>query len=475
MTLINRRGNMNNIYDVVIIGAGPAGLFCGYQLCENIDARILIIDKGEKLSKRICSANQKGKCKNCNPCNISSGIGGSGFHTEGKLSLSENVGELLQEYLYDCGFDSRMIRLIDNILLDEGTVKPTSKSYLNELRSSLQKVGLDLEHYPVRSFLHGREIVESMISFLRENKIDVLHRTEAINISKNRNGMFIIDIINNGILKRIETKFLVIGPGKSGVKWLLEQSNLIGLHKVKNPLYVGIRVEVRNHVVNKLAKVSHNPKIIKFKGDTYVKTHCFCEGGVVVKGKFEDVFLVDGYPVFDKKLENTNFTVFTKLIPPSDFNSTFDFANEILSYFINRNDRNVILQRLGDLRKAIPSTKTNIENNSVKPTLEDYQLDDINKFLPKEIIESSLYFLNDLNKICPGINADSTLVYAPVIEWWGDRILVNKYMESSLENLYVIGDGSGWTQGIIPASATGLIAAASIMEKYLETCCIITN
>ncbi|MCX9027940.1 MAG: hypothetical protein OIN86_07135 [Candidatus Methanoperedens sp.] len=456
---------MDKYYDIVIVGAGPAGLFCGHQLCNNTKARILIVDKGRELKERHCAVNQKEKCADCNPCNIISGIGGSGFCLDAKLCLSENVGEILQKHTPDCGFDSNMVRFIDNFLLDDGTIKPIFKKNLKELRKSLQKFGLNLENYPVRSFLQGKEKIEDILSLLLQNSVDVLDQTEATNISKNSMGEFDITIKNNGTYQKVISKFLVIAPGKSGVKWLLEQSNLIGLNKEKNPLYVGIRIEVKNHIVKKLTSISHNPKVVKYGKNSYLKTHCFCEGGNVIKCKYEDIFLVDGHPKFDERLENTNFTIFTKLVPPKDFNSTFVFANKILSNFINRNNKNVLLQRLGDLKRRISTTENVIETNLVKPTLEDYDLRDINKYLPAEVIDPCLSFLEDLNKICPGINDDSTLVYAPVIEWWGDRILANKHMETNIENLYVIGDGSGLTQGIIAASATGLIASNSIINK----------
>lgn len=456
---------MDKYYDIVIIGAGPAGLFCGHQLCNKTKASILIIDKGKELKDRHCAVNQKEKCVNCNPCNIISGIGGSGFCLDAKLCLSENVGEILQKHTPDSGFDSTMVRFIDNCLLDDGTIKPVSEKNLNELKNFFQKFRLDLEYYPVRSFLRGKEIIEEMLFFFLQNSVDVLDQTEAMSISKNSTGEFEISIKNNDTYQKVISKFLVIAPGKSGVKWLLEQSNLIGLHKEKNPLYVGIRIEVKKHIIRKLTSISHNPKVVKYDKNTYVKTHCFCEGGNVIKCNYEDVFLVDGHPKFDERLENTNFTIFTKLVPPKDFNSTFSFANMILSNFINRHNKNVILQRLGDLKRGISSTENVIKTNLVKPTLKDYDLGDINKYLPTEVIGPCLSFLEDLNKICPGINDDSTLVYAPVIEWWGDRILSNKHMETNIENLYVIGDGSGLTQGIIAASATGLIASNSIINK----------
>ncbi len=454
---------MEKYYDIVIVGAGPGGLFCGHQLCNRTKASILIVDKGRELKERHCAVNQKEKCTNCNPCNIISGIGGSGFCLDAKLCLSENVGEILQKYTPDCGFDSNMVRFIDDFLLDDGTIKPNRD--LKQLENFLRKFGLNLEYYPVRSFLQGKEKIENMLSLLLQNSVDVLSQTEVTNFSKNGTGKFEITIKKKGTYQKVTSKFLVIAPGKSGVKWLLEQSKLIGLHKEKNPLYVGIRIEVKNHIVKKLTSISHNPKIVKYGKNTYVKTHCFCEGGNVIKCKYEDVFLVDGHPKFDERLENTNFTIFTKLVPPKDFNSTFGFANEVLSNFINRNNKNVLLQRLGDLKRGICSTENVIETNLVKPTLEDYDLGDINKYLSTEVIDPCLSFLEDLNKICPGINDDSTLVYAPVIEWWGDRILANKHMETNIENLYVVGDGSGLTQGIIAASATGLIASNSIINK----------
>ena len=456
---------MEDDYEIVIIGAGPAGLFCAYDLINRTDAKILIVDKGHDIRDRHCAVNQKIECTHCNPCNIVSGIGGSGFHFDSKLCLSENVGELLQKHFGECKFDHSLVKYIDRLLPDDENIKKISNNDLQKLNRSLHSAGLDLEHYPVRGFTQGKELVENLRLFFYQNGIDVSPRTDAITFNKDVNGKFNIITMHNGNYKKISSKYLVVSPGKSGVKWLLEQSNLIGLNAVKNPLYVGIRIEVKKHILKKITDLSHNPKITKWIGGYYTKTHCFCEGGVVSKCKYDDVFLVDGHPKFGEDLDNTNFTVFVKLNIPPDADSTFSFANSVLSKFINEGKKNVILQRLGDLRNNTPSTKIGIKKNSTKPSLNDYDLEDINTFLPKEIIHTYISFLDDLNIICPGINDNSTLVYAPVVEWWGDRILVNRDMETNLENLFVIGDGSGWTQGIIAASATGLIASTSIVEK----------
>lgn len=464
-SIISEGRNMDDNYDIVIIGAGPAGLFCAYDLINRTNSKILIIDKGHDINERYCAVNQKHECVNCNPCNIVSGIGGSGFLFDSKLCLSENVGELLQRHFRECKFDRSLVRYIDRLLPDNGNIKRISNKNLQKLNNSLSDIGLNLEYYPVRGFTRGKEIVENLRLFFYQNGIDVFPRTEAITFNKDVNGKFNITTMHNGNYKKINSKYLVVSPGKSGVKWLSEQSYLIGLNTEKNPLYIGIRIEVKKHILKKITNVSHNPKITKFIGKYYTKTHCFCEGGVVSKCKYDDAFLVDGHPKFEEDLDNTNFTIFVKLNTPSEVDSTFGFANNILSKFINNDKRNVILQRLGDLRNNTPSTKMGIKKNSIRPSLSDYEFKDINQFLPKEIIHTCISFLEDLNKICPGINDNSTLIYAPVVEWWGDRISVNREMETNLENLFVIGDGSGWTQGIIAASATGLIASDSIVEK----------
>jgi len=260
----------------------------------------------------------------------------------------------------------------------------------------------------------------------------------------------------------IKCRFLLIGVGKSGAEWILNQVAHMGIKSQPMPFYFGVRVETKRHVIENIMRLSYNPKFyVGQKGSVFVKTHCFAEGGVVIAYLYNDVRVVGG---FSDDTDNTSFSILAEHYTLSPFR-TLEYSSWMCR-LVNRLGKNkVILQRLGDFRKFRVSRRIGVENNSVQPTLRDYALSDMSSFLPKTFSFSILDFIKRLDHLCPGLWDESTLIYGPASEWVVDRIPLNSEMETSRKNLYLIGDGSGATQGIVAAASTGLIAAQSVIRK----------
>ena len=464
-------------YDVVIIGAGPGGLFAAYKLVESSKRAIdvLIIDKGKTPSKRICPAIDN-VCENCKVCNLVSGGGGAGLFSDGKLILDLSVGGHLREFIPL----ERVTELEKKI---KELIEKFSTSYIyhipppdNELLTCFKKMDLNFKPYPVIHLGSDnlRNFVLDFISYLQNKGVKFSFDTSVFSITnKNSSGRWIAEIQRNGYLNLVESNYLIVSVGKEGNFWLSSLIKELGGKVQDNNTYMGIRLEINNSTAIPLYELSLDPKIYQNLGKVKIKTHCFCRQGEILLLKYFGLPLVGGHTPFvemDKnysptKSHNSNFAILYR----DETICTWERAIEYMKKVGEITGGNLLVQRLGDYLDDIPTTKQKLNDNNIKPRNLNITPGHISEAVLPGFKDKFLLFLKHLSSCVPDILNLDNLIYAPAIEWWMKKVEVNEHMEVyNLPNLYAIGDGSGLTQGIVQSAAAGIVAAEDVLMKKEE-------
>ncbi len=450
-------------YDVAIIGAGPAGLFAAYELAENSNLSVIIIDEGKEVNKRICPMETTGTCINCKPCNVMSGVGGAGGLSDGTLNLRPDIGGNLYEYMSDKEA-WELIDYVDKIWVKHGTptklFKATSLEE-EELSRKAASAGIEFVQIPQRHIGsdHTPEVIKSIEDYLKKRGVKFLleTRVEEIEIGKLK--------LSNG--KEIEAEYIIAAPGRSGSSWMVKQAQKLGLEITHGPIDVGVRIEVPAVIMEPVCSINRDPKfhIITKTYDDFVRTFCVNHRGFMVKETYKGYVGVNGHSLRDKQSNNTNFAFLTRIVLTEPVENTTDYGESIAKTATTLGGGNPLIQRLGDLRRGRRSTWKRIKSGLVKPTLTDVTPGDIAMVMPHRVVTNIVEGLERLDMVIPGVASDSTLIYAPEIKYYAMRVEVDKTMETSIPNLFVAGDGVGVSRGIIIASATGILAARGIMKK----------
>lgn len=452
-------------YDVIIIGAGPAGLFAAYELADKTSLKILIVDKGKDINERKCpSLSEVIRCIKCKPCNILCGLGGAGGLSDGKLNLKSDIGGNLEEFVSKKEADN-LVSWIDNIFLKHGA----SKKLYGKKSTDLEKLAAShgIEFIPIPQRHIGSDILPSVITsikkYLEKKGVKFLLKTEVKKISK-KNHNYELTLDGD---KKIEVKFIIGAAGRSGADWLSSEAKKLGILTRFAPIDIGIRVEVPAVVMEGIIEYAWDPKfhIYTKTFDDFVRTFCTCPNGFVVMEDYGEYIGVNGHSNSHTKSQNTNFAFLTNVKLTQPVENTTEYGISIAKLVTTIGGKMPIIQRLEDLRNRRRSTEVRIDKSFVKPTLKRATPGDISMALPYRIVTNILEGLEQLDKVVPGVSSDSTLLYAPEIKFYSMRFIVNKDLETNMPNFFVAGDGAGLSRGIIASAATGVIAARGLMKK----------
>jgi len=458
-------------YDVIIVGAGPAGIFSALELVKHSDLKILMLDKGPDIGKRKCPANRGLGCVNCDPCTLLSGWGGAGAFSDGKLTLSTEVGGWLNEYCTR-GELTKLIDYVDKIYLKFGApdrLYGIDPEKVDEIEHRASLVGLRLIHQKVRHM--GTEKCAETLWRMRkylDDKIEVRMKTNVKSLLVKNQRAEGVETTDG---ERIFGKYVIVAPGRSGAEWLKCEAQALGLKTSNNPVDVGIRVEVLASVMEELTRALYEPKFIYYSKffDDQVRTFCVAPYGEVITESYDGILTVNGQSYAEHKTSNTNFAILVSTSFTEPFREPIAYG-KYLARLTNLLSGGVIIQRLGDLQVGRRSTQERIERSAVTPTLKNATPGDLSFVLPYRYLSDIREMLEALDTIAPGINSKETLLYGIEVKFYSSRLKLSDCLETDIRNLFTIGDGAGLTRGLVQASASGVIVAREIAkrEKKLE-------
>ncbi len=452
--------------DVIIVGAGPAGIFAALELTKETQLSILMLDKGPDLNKRRCPASRGLGCINCDPCALLCGWGGAGAFSDGKLTLSTEVGGWLTEYRTKDEL-LELIDYVDNIYLKFGApqhVYGVDSDKIDEIERRASLAGLKLVPQKLRHMGTERcaETLRKMQNDLGE-RVNIRTRTEVKGL-----------LVKNGRVKGVETtkgeklfgKYVIVAPGRSGAEWLMCEAQSLGLKTLNNPVDVGIRVEVQAPVMEELTEALYEPKFIYYSRsfDDKVRTFCVAPEGEVITESYDGVLTVNGQSYAERKTRNTNFAILVTTSFTEPFREPIAYG-KYLARLTNLLSGGVIIQRLGDLKAGRRSTEERIARSIVVPTLKNATPGDLSFVLPYRYLADIREMLEAMDRITPGIASNHTLLYGVEVKFYSSRLELSDCLETKIRNLFTIGDGAGVTRGLVQASASGVIVAREIIRR----------
>ncbi|MCF6096288.1 NAD(P)/FAD-dependent oxidoreductase [Thermovorax subterraneus] len=458
-------------YDVIIIGAGPAGIFTALELVDKGgDLNILILEKGKDIEARLCpSKEKKVKCLNCDPCSIVNGWGGAGAFSDGKLTLTTEFGGWLDEYIPKEQV-AELIGYVDRIFLSFGATEIVHGTDQEKVKKLQQKAATaDLRLIPARIKHLGTEkcwnILREMRKYL-DGKVDI-KTTTAVKTILVRDGAVYGVVTEKG--DEYTADFVVAVPGREGAEWFAKEAQRLGLDMAMNPVDIGVRVEVPAVVMEPLTDVVYESKLVYYSKsfDDKVRTFCMNPYGEVVIENNSGLITVNGHSYADRKTENTNFALLVSKTFTHPFKEPISYGKYIAT-LANMLGGGVLVQRLGDFLAGRRSTPERIKRGLVEPTLKEATPGDLSLVFPYRHMVSILEMLQAMDKLVPGVYSHHTLLYGVEVKFYSARPALSSSLETQIKNLFAAGDGAGVTRGLAQASVSGIMVAREILDRKLN-------
>lgn len=454
-------------YDVVIIGAGPGGIFSAYELVKSQkDISIAMIEAGNPLEKRKCPIDGKKikSCMNCKTCAIMNGFGGAGAFSDGKYNITNQFGGTLHEFI---GKETalELMNYVDKINMEnggEGTkLYTTANSEIKKLclQNSLHLLDASVRHLGTDK---NYDVLTNLYNFLKD-KVDFFFNEPVEKIDKKGVTYFV-----NTDKRVIEGDRCIVSVGRSGSKWIEKVCKELGVKTLSNRVDIGVRVELPAVIYKHLTDQLYESKIVYVteKYNDKIRTFCMNPYGSVVTENTNGIVTVNGHSFEDKSkhTENTNFALLVSKHFTEPFNDSNAYA-ESIAKLSNMLGGGVIVQRFGDLIRGRRSTENRIEESFITPTLSATP-GDLSLVMPKRILDAIIEMIYALDKIAPGTANDDTLLYGVEVKFYNMQVDIDENLQTSLDGLYVIGDCSGITHSLSHASASGVYVARKILEEY---------
>lgn len=463
---------MENNYDVIIIGAGPSGIFCAHELIEKRpDMKVLIVEKGRSIEKRACPKRKTKVCVGCKPCSITTGFAGAGAFSDGKLSLSPDVGGNLPEIL---GYEetTALLKEADDIYLKFGADKKVygieDQEAIENIRAKAIRANLKLIECPIRHLgtEEGYKIYTRLQEYLLEKGVEIKFMTMVKDI-----------IIEDGAAKGIVTEDderyyapeIVSGVGREGSEWFAGICKEHGIETRNGTVDVGVRVEVRDEIMKELNEKLYEAKLVYYTPTFDDKVRVFCtnpSGEVATEYYDGGLAVVNGHAYKSKEMKthNTNFALLVSKNFTEPFKSPIEYGKQIAQLGNMLCDGKILVQRYGDFNRGRRTTEERLVRNNIVPTLKDAVPGDLSLVFPHRIMVAIDEMIRALDKVTPGIASDETLLYGVEVKFYSNKVVVDKEFRTNIPGLRAIGDGASVTRGLQQASANGISVARSILN-----------
>lgn len=467
----------NRIYDAIVIGAGPAGIFTALELTQlKPEAQVLIVDTGRAIAHRTCPARTTGKCVHCDPCGIVHGWAGAGAFSDGKLSLSDEVGGHISEYLGHAKA-MELIHHADDIYLKFGAphaVHGLDDKKVEEIAYDASRYNIRLVPCPVRHL--GTEYAGSVLAAMHDYLVSQTHTTFAELTTATdilvENGQVVGVRLapRKGESWEARSSHVIAAPGRGGAEWLANEAEKLGLRTQNNEVDIGVRVEVPNAIMDHLTKYLYEAKLIYYS-DTYenkVRTFCMNPGGVVSEEHYESgLAVVNGHSYGDpaRRTGNTNFALLVSTRFTEPFNQPIEYGQYIARLGNMLTGGPIMVQRLGDLLQGRRTSWERLTKSTTIPTLQTAVPGDLSFVLPPRHLTSIVEALKAFDHLAPGLYSKNTLLYGVEVKFYSSKLLVDNKFMTPIKGLYAIGDGAGITRGLMQASATGVAVARDIAKE----------
>ena len=462
--------------DILIIGAGPAGIFTALELIrKGYKGHITLVEKGQSVEKRHCPKAETGRCMNCKPyCHITTGFSGAGAFSAGKLSLSHEVGGDLPTLVGE-RLAQETIDYADSIYLEfgadthiEGISDPDK---VKDIRRRAIQAGLKLVDCPIRHM--GTEKAQGIYlaieRYLAENGVELIFGWECLDL-RLKDETCLGGVISNGKEEReIEAGRTIVATGRRGADWLEKICAEHNIAHKPGTVDIGVRVECRNEIMEKINKVLYEGKLIGYPAPWRNKVRTFCQnpGGFVAQENYDnDLAVVNGHSYKDLKSGNTNLAILVSHNFTEPFNQPIAYAQKVGELTNMLGAGHILVQRYGDILDGKRTWANELARTNVRPTLKDAVAGDITAAMPYRAMVNIIEFIKMMDEVVPGFASPETLLYSPELKFYSNKVKMDTDLETNIAGLHCLGDSSGWTRGLMMASVMGVLMGRKLMEKH---------
>ena len=461
--------------DVLIVGAGPAGIFTALEMLrKGSRKKITIVEKGAAIENRRCPKVKTGKCMNCRPyCHITTGFSGAGAFSDGKLSLSYEVGGQLPELIGE-SYAQQMIDYTDKIYLEFGAdshVEGVGQSEeIKQIRLRAIRAGLKLVDCPIRHL--GTEkaqiLYKDIQDYLISHGVEILFGCSCENLILNGHQCVGVSVESKGINREILADHIVVATGRRGADWLEKLCGEHGIAHQPGTVDIGVRVEVRSEVMETVNRALYESKLVGYPEPFRDKVRTFCQnpGGFVSQENYDnELAVVNGHSYKELKTENTNLAILCSHNFTEPFNQPIAYAQKVGELTNMLGSGRILVQRFGDILNGKRTWQKELSRANVRPTLPDAVAGDITAAMPYRAMTNIIHFMQAMDQVVPGFAGAETLLYSPELKFYSNRVKMDRELKTNIRGLHCLGDSSGWTRGLMMASVMGVIMGQQLANE----------